>query len=92
MPKDPRGRKRITTNGFQFRYEDLIIETYGGLHDRLAIITHKPTGLVAEGHDPAYPGSRVGARKMALENLRVMYEAWEKEQRRLRWEQEEEDD
>jgi hypothetical protein len=64
------GRPRISTERFDFRAEDLIVESGGPQDHRTAIITHKPTGITVEGHDARNPTSLVGARKDAMRKLK----------------------
>lgn len=83
--KDPKGRgrpRRVTwdTQRFNLRAEDLIIETFGGLENRTAVITHKPSGITVEGHNPDFPGSRLAARKEAMFNLMEKLEELENQE------------
>lgn len=69
--KDPKGRgrpRRVTwdTQRFNVRAEDLIIETTGAQTHARCVITHKPTGITVEGHNPEFPGSPLAARKEAM--------------------------
>ena len=63
------GRPRENQNGYTFKPEELKIETYGSHTHALAIITHLPTGISAEGNDPYYPGSVLAAKAFALRAL-----------------------
>lgn len=66
----------------EIRAEDLMIQTFRntgpvGMGDRSAHVrlTHLPTGLVADGHDPQNPLSMLAAKSVALENLSAMLDA-----------------
>jgi hypothetical protein len=77
-----RGRpRRITwdTDRFDIKATDLIIETRGAQTYALCTITHKPTGIVVEGHNDEWPGSPDAARREAMYLLRDELEKLEKE-------------
>lgn len=67
--RNGRGRPRLNQNGFTFKPEELKIETYGSRTRALAFITHIPTGITVEGHDPNYPGSVLSAKTAAMKLL-----------------------
>lgn len=70
----PRRAYKENDERFHFDPEDLIVATYGGIYNRTAVITHIPSGLVVDGHDPNFPGSRMAARQTAMRNLKKKLE------------------
>lgn len=76
-----RPRRAYTENDQRFHFdpEDLIVATSGGIYNRTAVITHIPSGIVVEGHDPNFPGSRMAARQTAMRNLKKKLEELEQE-------------
>lgn len=73
------GRPRRTQDGFNIDHKDLKVELSGPYLRATATITHIPTGIVVEGHNPNLPRSGLAARVVAMKLLKAKLEEHKRE-------------